>query len=472
VHQEQLDFTIAHLPGFTPPDLIATTPRFSMQLIYDRHKSNPHIVSRPRRLLKTTGKRWIYVVSVGHGPLHTIIDVHPHGGELLWQTASTEYLMWLDENPWLLEGRTVHFLFAGPDAAELNIERWLLRLDRIIETPAYLLRDAIMRHWRHPDPLQNDAWSYPFENGSFRVNQPTMGARAGMLLMREIAESGGQLVAWIAGHNRLVGDGVQFEHSGPHEGDTVEDLEALASRLSLRLDPIADEGPYRTRHPRRSASWRFSTAECVHQYDPTARVGGTPLDWGRQQLFPQMAAHATELGMFQPLHRDPIWMERPVTFGTARAMGDRLVAWLREDIEPVLDISEQLLPISADIKATKAIRTAAQAWGTRRPPERSPKEIISPGEVFQLTCIDPLYETRQAAPALAMMYHHADMIRTVTDQDPMRLTGMLRHAMHEVVDRWWMELVPLRLDRGTTCLILSAEIAAYGARGIRPRFSR
>jgi hypothetical protein len=456
----RLEFALRVLPTWVPNDITARPYASVMNTMCDIVRAWPDIAQGPRFLGVTPGGNSIVEFTFGNGADVTVVDVMPHGGEFLWLLAAPEYAIYLCTHAWVLRGRKVRMLFANADDVLLNLSRWGTDRHPNLDLRGQRFWWSVICHWRHPDPLANDHWSWPFLRGDRFINQPTAGALAGMRIMHETYDRGDQLVLWDAGHNFHVGAGAQFLAQGPGASQAARILEASAVDLGVPLDL----GPPDVRPKRRlagtRASWYCSDAADLYAWDPTARTGGTPLDYGRN-LFPDMAIVSSEVAMMRPL--DPtlaIW--RGQSQASVNWDVRHMTQWLDDDLPTVLGLAMQLDPAHPDVAATQALKTASDAWGTRPEPLRPLDEVLEPHEAFWQSCARPLYRARSVAPALFMLYSHVDEVKAL-GHDPYYLAGMLKQAMGRILWHSYLYMGPAPLAPVITLQILSAEVTALTA---------
>jgi hypothetical protein len=462
--KSNLELAVRTLPSFVPRRTQLPSYGHIITALHELHKKYPQYVNPPQQLLLTPEGEWIYHFTLGHGDHHTVIDAIAHSGEPLWAAASLRYGLGLCKHPELLDGRTVHFLYGDPVGLLWNLEQWAIRKDLVGTRDDKYLYESIINHWRHPVLVKNDCWSFPFQCGEEWVNEPTPGAQASMMVMDEIIESGGQLELWVAGHNRLIGNGVQFLLTGSDDEATAKDLEWFAERVRIPLDPAPVDNPNTQLHPGCVASWSYDTAADLRAFYPELRVGGTAYDYGVKR-FPKMSIQATEVGMFRARRIVP-W--RGVTWEEANRRAVEITTWLRGDLDKISEIAARLEEKGVTdrfISATAGINQAPVPWGTMRDDPREPGEVLSPSEAFQIMCADTLYLARMGGPALAMIDRHGEALREITGERPEYLSGMLHQAMTLVIWWWAHQLKRQPLAPALTLQIAAAEISAYGSRG-------
>jgi len=463
INSRTLSKVFSDLYAFVPDELCITDWDGYTQHLEDLDQCYTP-VHPPRVLGKSRLGNDIYHLRVGNGPLHTVIDVIPHGGEVLWLAASTEYVMFLcDEHPELLQGRTIDLLFAGPDEAIVNLEGWAKLLTHP-DDERYYLRASILNHHRNPDPLKNDWWSYPFWRDDEFVNYPTSGALAGMRLIQEIHDAGEEIVLWCSGHNKHIGTGVQFQYSGPpgrRTRRTARQFEPFAAALGIPLDLCDPEGRYQQLYLGTQATYTVDNATSMYRYDSTARTGGTPFDWAKQ-FFPKMSAQLTELSMF--LMRD----FGPYRVGVRRSRAESIAVAHRKRIDEELlqtaELARSLPPDDPDVSAVRGLAEALGSWGTRTEPT-DPNELLTPHRAFQLATAGPLYTARKAGPAIRMLNRYADEIgRSVAEA----LASQLRVSALVSAELLGYQLELLPLKRAVVQQIAACEVAYWGALGIHP----
>ncbi len=456
----RIEFALRVIPSCVPRTLAARPYASIINTMCDIVRAWPELARGPRQLGITPGGNRMVEFTFGHGPDVTVVEVVPHGGEILWLNAAPEYAFYLCLHPWVLAGRTIRMLFTNPDEALTNLRRWTLLDIPSIELRGQRLGWSILGHWRNPDPLANDYWSWPFMRGDTLINRPTAGAQAGMRVMHEIYDRGDRLVLWNGGHNLLIGAGAQFLIGGPGAARTARLLEAAAADLGVPLDLGPPDVRPQQRLPGTQASWLCGDAAARFAWDPTCKTGGTPLDYGRG-LFPDMAAISSEIAHMRPI--DPslkLWKQMTAR-SVARKVAD-MTAWLDDDLPPILELAMKLDPADPDVAAARALVTARDGWGTRVEPP-AVHEPLSRHEAFYATCVYPLCRARSAAPAMFMMYEHADEIRGLTTADPLYLAGMLNQSIGRVIWEWYLTLAPAPLAPSVTLQVLGAEIASLNA---------
>ncbi len=478
--RKNLEFTIRELPKFIPELTGFVGYQQLLETLESWREIHSDIIAPLRPLVRSRQGRWIYDQAIGNGPFHTVIEVMPHGGELMLLTAVAEYVMFLGMHPWLLEGRTIHLLLAGPDEAILNLEAWAGKAG----AASFFGREqffyfAFGTHYRNRDPLENDHWSWPIKRDGKWILRPTPGARAGMMLIRQLVKARKldprvKLVAWISGHNQLVGYGTHFLVSGPGAAESALIAERFARRFRLKLDPGQADGVGSKRHPGCIASWEYLTGAQFIAVDPTSQVGGCPFDWA-PFFFPGMCIQSSEVPMLAPRKRGPSgrlriqdW-EHSMTLGEARQIANRQMRNMRDGLPPLIKLAGLLPANDPLVSATKALANM-DAWGKGAPDNRPDSTVLEPAEAFRIICMGPLYRVRDYCPPIWMVWNNLELVRRLhPDPDPVYLAGMHFGNIRQPLDEWRLDLGKQSLRQAAIIQILAAEVAAYGALGIRPR---
>lgn len=106
--------SLRDIAAYFPEDEVWRFPSWSgiVRNMYDLRNNWPQYVHEPR-VLFTVGRYPIYHQAIGHGPIHDVVDI-THGGELLRGIGFADHGAFLCEHPWMLEDRTVHFLYNTP----------------------------------------------------------------------------------------------------------------------------------------------------------------------------------------------------------------------------------------------------------------------------------------------------------------------------------------------------------------------
>lgn len=459
---KQLRFIVDNLPKHIPAELSYYSNFHDvLTTLDDIRRAFPYCIA-PLHEVGHTLQGWpIYDVSLGTGTLHTIVDVAPHGGELFYLNGSIEHILFLCEHPWLLDGRTVHFLFAGVDEVVCNLKEWAERNLHIHCSGPIGLQWALMRHWRHPHPLHNDAWSYPVTQSERGKIAPTSGAKAGMHVIDAIRHKGEELVAWISGHNRLIGAGVYNIITGPGEVQSSQAIEECAMKLGIPLDTMMTEIPYPKRHPGTKASWEYQTAHMMHRHTIDCEVGGSAYDWA-VQFFPNLCIQATEVAMFLP-EDVSIWAKTrsaEVASKTAPYF-NRLAVITAEAI-----IMARHLPRDDPyVSAVLALDQPGNGWGIDVSTQPPSTKTLDAHNAFREEVLGPLYRVRSTAVITTMMSRYSAMLKS-KGFSPFLLSKEWHGVASKILEPLCKHFVQQPLSPAVTLQILAGEISAYGARGI------
>lgn len=475
MNRQNLEFTIREFPEFISSRNVLYSYPSILLALRDCHNKWPELVAKPRPLVKSKGGRWVYIVTIGHGNLHTIIEVMPHGGEPFWLQGCLDYVRFMCERPWLLADRTIHLLLAGPDEAVLNFEGW----GRTLDIGNAYLRDATVftslgLNYRHPRLTENHCWSYPLSDDT---SEASFDVLAGMMLVEELAIANVNnaevlLVLWVAGHNEHVAWGTLFQVDGPGAARSGRSAERVARRLRVPLNTGPAEEAVMRRHPGTVASWTFPTAEEILELYPDVEMGCSGPEWAKRN-FPELCANlcvqSSEVAMLLPRDR-PTW--RGMTVAEARAEAGRAMMRLKDDLLPLVELAYLLPEDDPFVSAARALKGLDCGGFGRLSSDLPDNHRLTPSEAFYLSCARPLYLARAHAPAVTMVYENLELARQVwtADGDPLQLAGTLRAGIATVGWHWWLDLRLQPIREAITLQILAAEIAFYGVLGIRPRF--
>lgn len=403
-------------------------------------RDHPRIAS-PVTIVGGSAHDRVYHMTLGHGPVHDVVEVNAHAGELLWFWLVPVWAEYVCHHPETISGRTIHILLSNEADIRYNLKAWGENSLKLLEWESQLRRfrlttewwASILGHYRHPVLSRNACWSFPRHDGVF-TGPVLAGAQAAIELTDGIYQSGERIRLWHPGHNMVVGNGVQFTGSGPDQSVACELKEQLALRLEFKLDTSPADSSGQKRHPATRASWTYDDAECYGANENPQLVGSNIRDYLRG-VDEATVVSGVEVDQFtlRPGSQEVLITDPRKAAAAAKWVAGPIREWSARAIE----LAHQLESAGTSDRLTSAAIGLGEVWDSgwgRVPPDDS--RALSFDEAAKVHVLGPMFAARNAAPALQMMLAHEPQARAMAPADYDEIVGMLLHALKMPLYLW------------------------------------